>query len=154
MNFDVAQYQIKRLGNQDVLILQKLIRLFQEVFEMGNPEVPGEFYLKSLLEKPGFIAFVAIRENEIAGGLTAYELPMYYAEYSEVFIYDVAVKSEFQRKGFGKELLLSLEKYCRQNGIREMFVESHEEDGHALDFYHSTGGRPEKVVQFNYSFDK
>lgn len=32
-----------------------------------------------------------------------------------------------------------------------MFVAASEEDVHALDFYHSTGGEAEKVVHFNYS---
>jgi hypothetical protein len=35
-------------------------------------------YLQKLLKRPSFIVFVAIKENEIIGGLAAYELPMYY----------------------------------------------------------------------------
>jgi len=146
--------QIKRLGSHDVIIFQKLIRLFREVFGMEDSGEAEESYLLALLQKPGFIALCAIVENEIAGGLTAYELPLYYSGGSEIFIYDIAIKPAFQRKGFGRKLLVNLEEYSRQSGIKVMFVAANEEDADAMDFYHSTGGKAEKVVHFNYFFDE
>ena len=144
------EFQIKRLEKNDVLTLKKLILLFDEVFENETPAAASESYLKTLLEKSEFIAFVAVRGNEVAGGLTAYELPMYYIEQSELYMYDIAVKSDFQRMGLGKKLLAALREYCRQHGIKEMFVEAHEEDKHAVGFYHTAGGHAEKVVHFNF----
>jgi hypothetical protein len=32
-----------------------------------------------------------------------------------------------------------------------MFVEAHEEDQHAVNFYYKAGGQAEKVVHFNFS---
>lgn len=146
--------QIKKLGADDLVLFQKLIQLFQEVFEMGDSLTPNETALKSLLSKTSFIAYAAVYENEVAGGLTAYELPMYYSGTSEVYIYDIAVKPEFQRKGAGRELLSALKQYCSLNGIKEMFVEAHEEDQHAVEFYHSTGGQAERVIHFNYPLER
>jgi aminoglycoside 3-N-acetyltransferase I len=143
-------FQIKRLRQEDVQIFYKLIGLFQEIFETGKQLKAEESYLTRLLENPGFIVYVAALENEIVGGLTAYELPMYNSMDSELFIYDIAIKPGFQRKGLGKQLLSSLKKHCEQNNIRLMFVEAHEEDEHAVAFYHSAGGHAEKVIQFNY----
>src|SRR5664279_4903362 len=148
------KFQVKRLHKPDVFIFQKLIILFQEVFEMEKRIENGTSYLTALLEKPGFIALCVMAESEIVGGLTAYELPMYYDEISEIFIYDIAIKPAHQGKGLGKKLLLFLEEYCRQNGISSMFVAANEEDEHALDFYHATGGKAEKVVHFNYLLNK
>jgi aminoglycoside 3-N-acetyltransferase I len=148
------EFQIKLLGKKDVLLFQKLIRLFQEVFGMEKLIEVEESYLIRLLEKPDFIAYGVIFGNEIVGGLTAYELTTYYSEDSEIFIYDIAVKPEFQRKGLGKQLLSSLKKYCKQNGISVLFVEVHEEDEHAVNFYHSTHGKAERVIHFNYYLDK
>ncbi|MEO6167734.1 MAG: GNAT family N-acetyltransferase [Chitinophagales bacterium] len=145
--------QIKRLDSNDVDLFRELVSLFQEVFEMENRATPNESYLKSLLGKPGFIVLVLICENEIAGGLTAYELPLYYGEYSEVYIYDVAIKPTFQRRGFGKMIIAALKEYCRENRIKQFFVEAHEEDDEAVKFYYSTGGKAEKVVHFNYDTD-
>lgn len=50
-------------------------------------------------------------------------------------------------------MLSTLKEYCRQNGIREIFVDASEHDKHAVDFYHSSGGKAEKVVQFIYTVD-
>jgi aminoglycoside 3-N-acetyltransferase I len=146
-------FQIKRLGQQDVQILHNLISLFHEVFETEPQPVVNELYLTGLLQKTDFVVHVVFSENEIVGGLTAYELPMYYSMESELFIYDIAIKPGFQRKGLGKQLLSSIKKHCEQNGIKLMFVEAHEEDEHAVDFYHATGGHAEKVIHFNYIFN-
>ncbi len=138
------------MGKQDVLFFKELVCVFQEVFETENPATPKETYLQSLLDKPGFIVYAVICKNTVIGGLTAYELPMYYGEYAELLIYDIAIKTEYQRKKIGAKLILTLKEYCKYNGIREFFVPANEEDKHALDFYHHTGGIAEKVVHFNY----
>ena len=154
MEFNNQLIQIKRLDKQDVLIFQKLIQLFNKVFETENAEVTKETYLEKLLENPCFIAYAIIYKDEIIGGLTAYELAMYYSESSEVFIYDIAVKPGFQQNGLGKKLLFALKEYCSQNRIKEIFVAVNEEDKHALAFYRSTGGEEENVVHFNYALKK
>jgi aminoglycoside 3-N-acetyltransferase I len=143
------QFQIVRLEKQDAAIFQKLVEVFREVFETENSETPGEPYLQTLLARPGFHVFVVLRnDDEVVGGLTAFELPMYRSESAELFIYDVGIHPSVQRKGLGKELLSTVKEFCRENGIGEMFVPAHEEDEHALDFYRSAGGKEEKVVQF------
>ena len=142
---------IKRLGKKDVLTFKELIGLFNQVFEIKKHKSAKKTYLQKVLKESSFISIVAMCDNEVVGGLTAYELPMYYAKYSEVLIYDMAVLSEFQRKGIGKKLISALKKYCRKKGIQYIFVPANEEDAHALAFYTSTGGKPEKVVHFNYN---
>ncbi|MGN6533497.1 MAG: GNAT family N-acetyltransferase [Ginsengibacter sp.] len=146
------EFKIKQLGKQDAANFYKLIRLFQDVFETKTEIKVGEIYLKKLLARPDFIVFAIFSEKEIVGGLTAYELRSYFFEGSEIYIYDIAIKREFQRKGLGKKLILSLKKYCQQNSVKVMFVEAHEADEHAVNFYHSTGAESEKVIHFNYVF--
>ena len=148
------ELKIRRLGKSDVGIFKEMIQLFQEVFEEEKQTKIEELYLEKLLEKPGFMVYCAISNGEVVGGLTAYELPMYYSKHSEIFIYDIAIKAEFQRKGVGRKLLSSLQVYGKKNNIEVIFVAVNEEDKHALDFYHSTGGKAEKVVHFNYDLDE
>ena len=145
---------IKKLDEKDVQIFQKIIELFVHVFETDKYEAPGKAHLEKLLQDSKFIVFVVMYGNEIAGGLTAYELVNYYSEGSEIFIYDIAIKPEFQRQGLGKKLILTVNEYCSENGIGEFFVEAHEEDSDAVDFYNTTGGKSEKVIQFSYTINK
>jgi aminoglycoside 3-N-acetyltransferase I len=144
-------FQIQRLREEDAILFRQLIAVFQEVFEMKNTATPNDVYLLKLLADPAFYAYIIKIENEIVGGLTAYELANYYSESSEMFIYDMAVKTAFQHKGLGKQLIQSLKEYCLSNNIGTMFVAAQEADQHAIEFYHSTGGTAEKVIHFNYN---
>jgi aminoglycoside 3-N-acetyltransferase I len=142
-------FEIKRLTEEDLSTFKSLIDLFNLVFE-EEPKIRTEAHLLKLLGRNDFIAIAAISENEVVGGLTAYELPMVYSDYSEIFLYDLAVKAEYQRMGIGKKLLQSLKEYCIKNEIIEFFVLAHEEDEHAIEFYRATGGKSEKVINFLY----
>jgi aminoglycoside 3-N-acetyltransferase I len=150
MEFDPKKLEVRKLTQEDVLAFNSLVRLFNMVFEEDETAIGTETNLLKLLSNSHFVAMAAFYENEIAGGLTAYVLPMYYSENSEIFLYDLAVKPEYQRMGVGKRLIQSLKEYCVKNGINEFFVLAHEEDEHALEFYRSTGGKSEKVVNFIY----
>lgn len=142
--------EIKRLTKDDLATAKKLIRLFHEVFKTKSTITPKKSYLEKLLAKPDFIAYVALNRNEVVGGLTAYVLPMFTSKSTEVFIYDVAVKPEFQRRGVGRKLISTLKEFCKRNRMKVIFVAANEEDIHALEFYRSTGGRGKKVVLFTY----
>lgn len=141
---------IKQLAADDLNEFSQMLRLFGEVFEMTDFKMPAKKHLKKLLHSKNFIAFIAIDDNVVVGGITAHILPSYYSESSEVYIYDLAVKTNFRRKGIGKNLLLALTAYCRENNYKAFFVQADEADSHALEFYSATGGLPEKVVHFNY----
>ena len=142
--------EIRRLHESDLPFFKSLIDLFNIVFEEDRSNIGSDATLAGLLGKSHFIAMAALAEQEVVGGLTAYELPLYYADHSEAFVYDLAVKPEHQRMGVGKELIRSLKAECSRRGIREFFVLAHEEDEHAIEFYHSTGGKSERVVNFLY----
>jgi aminoglycoside 3-N-acetyltransferase I len=149
MKSDTKLFEIKQLTKEHLATFNSLIDLFNAVFE-EEPNIGSETNLLRLLNNKGFIAIAALAENEVVGGLTAYELPMYYSDSSEIFLYDLAVKPEYQRMGIGKKLIQSLKEYCVNNGIKDFFVMAHVEDEHAIEFYHATGGKSEKVVNFIY----
>jgi len=142
--------EIKKLDNRGIDKFKDLIRLFENVFEMKNFEMPDENYLQQLLEKDSFFVFVALSHDEVVGGLTSYTLQQYYSKLPLVYIYDLAVKTEFQRQGIGKMLISGITNYCKGIGIEEVFVQADEVDDFAIKFYHSTGAIAEKVVHFRY----
>jgi aminoglycoside 3-N-acetyltransferase I len=150
MNLNAEKIEVRKLTEEDVSAFHSLIDMFNMVFEEAEPAVSSDTNLLRLLHNDHFVAIAALYENEVVGGLTAYELPMYYSEHSELFLYDLAVKPEYQRMGIGKSLIRTLKYYCTSNGIDVFFVLAHEEDEHAIEFYRSTGGRGEKVMNFLY----
>lgn len=154
MDFHAEKLEVRKLAPEDLSAFHLLIQLFNEVFEEDEPAISSQTNLLKLLSNDNFVAIAAFYGNEIVGGLTAYELQMYYSENSEIFLYDLAVKPEYQRLGIGKKLLHQLKEYCVKNGILEFFVLAHEEDEHAVEFYRSTGGASENVVNFIYKVTK
>ncbi len=105
-----------RLSQKDLSTFKSLLNLFNMVFEEEERSIGSDAYLLKLLGNDQFITLVAVSQNEVLGGLTAYELPMAYSDRSEIFLYDMAVKTEHQRTGVGKKLIQSL-KILRQNLI-------------------------------------
>lgn len=146
-----TEYQ--KLESGDLSLLIQLIKLYEVVFEMENFTLPDVEYLQSLLENKSVIFYVAVIENKVVGGLTAHILPSTYFPSSEVYIYDLAVRTEFQRTGIGRQLIDALKKYCADLGLKEVFVQADLEDRHALDFYKATGGIAESVVHFSYELN-
>ncbi len=150
MNTRAKPILIDKLHKEDLVKLKDMILLFQEVFEMKEKEMSSDERLQSLLNNSHFVAFVAFSGEELVGGATAYVLPKYYSESSELFLYDLAVKKSFQRQGIGKELMENMRTYGKQIGAPELFVAAHAEDQHALKFYTDVGGRAEEVFHFTF----
>ena len=144
--------EIKRLTKENIYEFKSLIHLFNIVFEEES-KIGSEANSLSLLNNKAFVALAAVDGETVVGGLTAYELPMYYSDNSEIFLYDLAVSPDHQRMGVGKELLHGLKEHCRAKGIKTFFVMAHEEDAHAIEFYRATGGKAEKVVNFVYDME-
>lgn len=142
--------EIKKLEAHNIEAFMELIRVFEDVFEMKTFSMPDRNYLRNLLVKDDFFVFVASSDKEIVGGLTAYTLQQYYSELPLVYIYDLAVKTAFQRKGIGSSLISGINNYCKERGVEEVFVQADEIDDYALEFYRSTGATAERVVHFYY----
>jgi hypothetical protein len=69
--------QIRRLDKKNLDKFLSLIQVFEEVFEMKGFKMPCEKYLQALLAKEDFFVFVALLEEKVVGGLTAYTLQQY-----------------------------------------------------------------------------
>jgi aminoglycoside 3-N-acetyltransferase I len=144
--------RLKRLKAGDRELARALFILMTEVFEEGSG-VLSDGYIDRLLGREDFWAIAAFVDDAIVGGLTAHTLPMTRAEYSEIFIYDIAVRSEHQRKGIGRRLMEELRAQAAGMGIRDLFVPADNEDVHALDFYRALGGEAAPVTIFTFSDD-
>ncbi len=142
--------QIRRLNKADAATARVLAQLFEEVFEESQGDPNSTQSLAEWLEKPEFIALTAEESGAVVGGLSAYVLPLLASSTSEVFVYNIAVRSSHQRKGIGRMLWQRLMDLCLDMGIKTIFVPAHEEDEHALEFYRNLGGEEERVRQFNF----
>ena len=144
---------VRRLVPGDEAIGCAMFAMMKEVFEEdsedgGNPLRVDD--AKQLLSRADFWALVATESGNVVGGLTAHALPMTRSRATELFIYDLAVKTDRQRQGIGRKLVTKLLSLARAAGIETTFVPADNEDTHALDFYRALGGTASPVTFFTF----
>jgi aminoglycoside 3-N-acetyltransferase I len=145
-----AGYRIARLVAGDGAIARKLFWTMAEVFEEEHAPLRDE-YIHQLLARDQLWILAATSSDEIVGGLTAHALPMTRSESREIFIYDIAVRVDHQRRGVGKALMSYLTRIAGDVGIHDLFVPAEDEDAHALEFYRALGGVASRVTFFTFS---
>ena len=149
----MADIRINRLAVAELRRARELFLIMAGVFE--TPAEPlSDRYLTRMLVRDDFWALAASIDGRTVGGLTAHTLPLTRAEVSEVFIYDLAVVSEHQRQGVGRQLVTTLRSLAAAAGVSVVFVPADNEDTHALDFYRAVGGTPAPVTIFTFSDDR
>ena len=139
----------KRLTLIDKEEARNLFTTMAEIF--AEDCVPlNDRYIERLLSRAEFWAVAALADGIIVGGIIAHELPMTTSESSELFIYDVAVRPDYQRRGIGRRLFCALCEEASKAGIQDVFVPADDEDVHALDFYRNLGGVGSPVTIFDF----
>ena len=145
------QLSIRVLGRDDVAIMRALLAMFGEAFqqaEIYGTARPRTGYLKDLLESNVFIALAALKGSEVVGGLTAYVLPKFEQERSEIYIYDLAVAAPHRRQGIATRLITELRTIASSRGAYVIFVQADRDDGPAIALYTRLGIR-EDVLHFD-----
>ncbi|EWH01708.1 AAC(3)-I family aminoglycoside N-acetyltransferase [Halomonas sp. BC04] len=148
---------LHHLAPDDVSILEGMLVMFGEAFhEMGTytGNTPSEAYLRGLLSGDAFIALTAVKNGEVVGGIAAYELKKFEQERSEIYIYDLAVRSGHRREGIATALIEKLKEIAAQRGAYVIFVQAdtNEEDEPAIALYSKLGKR-EDILHFDIPVD-
>jgi aminoglycoside 3-N-acetyltransferase I len=142
--------RVSRLGAGERDTARALFALLAEVFD--EPHQPrDDAALDELLARTDFWALAAAGDDgQLLGGLTAHRLPMTHHPGSALFLYDIAVRPDQQRRGIGRTLVATLRSLAAQQGIDEVFVLADNDDPHALDFYRALGGAALPVTMFDF----
>ncbi len=139
-----------RLAVADQELARQAFAMMSKVFS-DDVEALSDDYLRRILERHDLWALAAVVDGEPVGALTAHLLPMTRAETSELFIYDLAVRPDWQRRGVGRRLVEHLIASADPETISSIFVPADDEDTHALDFYRAVGGEAGAVTIFTFS---
>ena len=135
----------------DIPLLRQLNTLFGAAFaepETYTAEPPSDAYLEGLLAKEHVIVLVALAGEEVLGGLVAYELDKFERARREVYIYDLAVRSERRRQGIATALIARLGEIAAQRGAWVIYIQADYGDEPAIALYEKLGVR-EAVLHFD-----
>ena len=144
-------YSINLIGAGDIPIMRRMLRMFGEAFGDLNAyssSPPSDGYLNRLLGADYFIALAALKDDEVVGGLAAYQLRKFEQERSEIYIYDLAVAESHRREGIATALILELKKIAETRGAYVIFVQADLGDLPAIALYTKLGVR-EDVLHFD-----
>lgn len=151
-----APFEVRLLGPGDAAVMEAVSTNFGEVFDevetyCGNR--PSATYLRRLLGSDAFIALAALRDDDVLGGLAAYELRKFEQERSEIYIYDLAVAAACRRQGIATALVLKLKEIAATRGAYVVFVQADAGDEAAIALYDKLGTR-EEVLHFDITIDR
>lgn len=147
----MINFEVKNLESGEIDLAKELILLFG--FDDENRSLPSDEYVAKMLARNDFHVIVALENQQLIGGLTAYEMKMFKRETTEMFLYEIEVAELHRRKGVGKALIEFLKRVCVEKGIVEMFVGTEKDNLPARKLYKTTGGKAdENSVWFNYKF--
>ena len=146
---------IKRLAGGDVDQLRALIDVFGHAFDeqemYGGAPAPDD-YLDKLLGDDTFVALAAILDEEIVGGLVAYEFRKFERQCSEFYIYDLAVAAAYRRLGVATKLINALQPIAARRKATVVMIQAEDGDAPAIALY-SKLGTPERVLHFDIAVD-
>lgn len=150
-----SDYKIHRISQDDLVLMNALLEMFGEVFNEKETYVgnrPTDKYMRQLLGSGYFIALAALIDEEVIGGLAAYELKKFEQERSEIYIYDLAVSGAHRRQGFATALIQELKVIAAERGAYVIFVQADTgpEDEAAIALYSKLGIK-ENVLHFDIS---
>jgi aminoglycoside 3-N-acetyltransferase I len=147
------QIQVLSPEDVDIQLLVRLLQIYNEVFEHNYP-IPQREYLSLLLNNAQYLAIVAKVDNVVIGGLTAHLLPQSFSTKRLMYIYDLGVMPEFQRRGVGSKLLTFVREYCKQHDIDGVFVQADVQDVEAVSFYRASALKDElEAIQFSCNIE-
>ncbi|MEM7276513.1 MAG: GNAT family N-acetyltransferase [Pseudomonadota bacterium] len=147
-----SRFNIVQIGPNEPGALRKLLAVFAVAFDDAahyTGKQPDDDYLERLLAKSDFFALAAYDNQQLIGGLTAYELQKYEQSSSELYLYDLAVAEAHRRNRIATRLIESLRAIASDKGCSVVYVQADREDKHAIALY-SALGKMTDVVHFEF----
>ena len=142
---------LHRLTPTDVGLLRQLNALFGAAFAdpaTYGAEPPSDAYLEGLLAKEHIAVIVALADEEVVGGLVAYELDKFERVRREMYIYDLAIAETYRRQGVATALIEHLREIAATRGVWVVYVQADYGDDPAIALYQKLGIR-EEVLHFD-----
>lgn len=143
--------RIHQLTASDVEMMHGLLTMFGKAFDDEDAygsRRPDEAYFARLLSSDNFIALAALNNDDVVGGLAAYELKKFEQPRSEIYIYDLAVDEAHRREGVATRLIEALKTIAATRGAYVIYVQADLGDDPAIALYTKMGIR-EDVLHFD-----
>lgn len=130
--------------------LHSLLTLYQKVFSM-EVQSPSAKYFQELLQRPEVQFGIATEGEQIIGGYTIYILPSIYRTQPDIYLYDLAVDTDWQGHGIGKALISHLKTYAKEVSARSIYCSADIDSVQGNEFYQRNDFEKESVNEYRYT---
>ncbi len=147
----IPGFTVQRLRPEHAALVPGLLDMFGTAFEDPISYArarPDAAYLQRLLAKDHVFVLAAVQQNQVVGGLVAYELQKIEQARSEIYIYDLAVAESHRRQGIATALIEALQPLARACGAWVIYVQADYGDEPAIALYNKLGVK-EEVMHFD-----
>ncbi|MEZ0373363.1 MAG: GNAT family N-acetyltransferase [Candidatus Sericytochromatia bacterium] len=141
----IPDLSVRRLGPDDVEILQSLLKLFRP------REHPSLERLEFLLEQRDQLYFAAMLRKQPVGWAAGYVLPRF--THDECFLYEIDVAVPVQRQGVATAMVGAIQDWARKRGIGEIFVVTDVGNESARGLYAGSGAKPAQTESILYTWN-
>ncbi|MCB0582827.1 MAG: GNAT family N-acetyltransferase [Phaeodactylibacter sp.] len=114
-----------------------LIRLAEKFY--NSRLLPAE--AKTLLNRAGQFMLCVLEGDNLAGFCYFHILPRWYDGVDEIFVYDLEVKEEHHRKGYGRKMFRKVFAIAKGRDIPIIWLLAKGSNGSAIQFYEKMGGK-------------
>ncbi|OKH17093.1 AAC(3)-I family aminoglycoside N-acetyltransferase [[Limnothrix rosea] IAM M-220] len=156
MSFTNPPAEIRQLVTTDLHLMRQLLDVFGDAFQDKKSycnHQPTDEYLQNLLNCDYFITLVALKSEQVVGGLVAYEFQKFEQARSEVYIYDLAVLEEYQRQGIATACIEKVREIAAVRGAYVVIIHAEKDNDPAINLYSKLGIR-EDVLHFDIPIPK
>lgn len=145
-----SAFEIRRLEPRDIAALRGLNAMFGAAFsdEATYSQPLTDSYLLDLLARDSIHVVAAVEQEQVIGGLVAYEFDKFERMQREIYIYDLAVAEHHRRRGVATALIEALQTIAARRSAWVIFVQADYGDDPAIALYEKIGVR-EEVLHFD-----
>ena len=150
-----SAFKVRRLGPADSADVRRLNAMFGAAFfdESTYTQPLTDAYVLELLSKDSIHALVAVADEQVIGGLVAYEFDKFERMQREIYIYDLAVAEAHRRRGVATGLIEALQRIAADRSAWVIFVQADYGDDPAIALSEKLGAR-EEVLHFDIPVPK
>jgi ribosomal-protein-alanine acetyltransferase len=134
----IVMLEIRKIGEEEAVQIERMER---EIF----PDPWTERGIKETLAQKNAIIYGAWKEGTLRGYLIVY----YVLDEGEIA--RIAVDASCRRQGIAGHLMLELEDFCEEKGIKKLMLEVRESNETAIEFYKDHGFTEDGLRQNYYT---
>ena len=127
----MMEITVKRLVDFDADLIQSIFEATGEKGVSPNP---------AFMEDQRNVLLVAYANGTTCGCIYAYILTSPHKPHPEMFLYSVDTFGNYRRQGVASALIEHMKSVAKENGCKEMFVMTNDNNKAAMQLYEKTGG--------------